>query len=82
MKTIISLALALTLMQSCVKDAVVCTIEVGYCNGGIDTVEYRGYSRPKIYTYKRAVPIIDGTNGWGTGGGTQILNVCKFRILK
>lgn len=80
-KLLILCAIGTLSLQSCVKDAVVCTVEVEYCHGGKDTVEYRGYTKPRISTYRHAVPILDGTNGWNNGRGTVILNVCKFRVL-
>lgn len=69
-------------MTSCIRNSSTYKIEVEYCSGHIDTIDYIGYTKPRISTYRRAVPIIDGTNGWNVGEGTVIINVCKFRILE
>lgn len=75
------IAISITLL-SCVRDRIVCTLEVEYCSGILDTVEYRGYIKPRIHTYREALPVIDGKAGWNVGDQTKIINVCKFRVLK
>lgn len=47
-------------------------LEVEYCNGGKDTILFKG--KPYISTSKEAVPVIYGE--------PKIVNVCKFKILK